>query len=94
MPYGVSILDIEVVTVAVDRGVIVTVTRQSHELGISVETVAAGCVRDEPEEVLRTEIVDPRQGSLRRRYHILSFSVVKISVFHKNPFPNEYVFAI
>ena len=83
IPYSITVLDIEIVTIAVNRGVVVSITCQAHEFCILEEAISSGCVGYEPEEVLRPEVVDPGKRGLRRRNDILTVDIVKITEFHK-----------
>src|SRR5687768_17712099 len=44
---------------------------------VPVERVSAGRVRDDPEEPLAAEVVDPRQRRVRPRDHVLTRLVVE-----------------
>ena len=82
-PYGFAVLDVEVATAHVYRYVVVTVTGDSAKTGIFIEVIAACGVRDQREELLCTEVVDPRVRSLRILNDVFFVCVIKIAKFHE-----------
>ena len=82
VPHGVAVLDVDAVTVHVQRRVIVTVAGQAAHPGIPVKAVTARRVGDQTEEVLAAKVVDPWQGCLRGGDDIFFILVIKISELH------------
>ena len=80
VPDGVAVLDIEVSSAIVHRYIVVAIAGDTTELGILVEAVAAGGIRDEREEILIAQIVDPGPRSLRVCDDVLAMLVVEMTV--------------
>src|SRR5690242_17230063 len=59
-PVVFALADVEVAAARVGRHVVVTVAGEPAQLGVAKEAIATGLVRNEPEEILATEVVDPR----------------------------------
>ena len=81
-PHRATIVDVEVAATGIHRHAIVAVARDTAELGVFVETVAASGVADETEEILIAQIVNPGKRCLRVGDDILAVFVVKITEFH------------
>ena len=84
IPDGITVFQIEVASVVVHRHVVVAIARDATEFGILVKTVASGCVGDEREKILITQIINPRPWGLWIGDDILTVSIIKMSVsfFH------------
>ena len=82
VPHGVAVLDVDAVTVHVQRRVIVAVAGQAAHPGIPVKAVTARRVGDQTEEVLAAKVVDPGQGRLRGGDDVFLVPVIKISELH------------
>ena len=80
VPDGVAVLDIEVSSAIVHRYIVVAIAGDTTELGILVEAVAASGIRDEREEILIAQIVDPGPRSLRVCDDVLAMLVVEMTV--------------
>ena len=86
VPYGIAILDVEIASTIVHRYVVVTIAGDTTELRILVEAITAGGVRDQREEILVAQVVDPGPRGLRVCDDILAMLVVEMTVtflFHK-----------
>ena len=81
-PHVAAVVDVEVPAAGVRGDVVVAVPREAAHLGVAVERVAAGLVRDEREELLGPQVVDPRIGRVRRLDDVLACLVVKLAVPH------------
>src|SRR5690606_22527950 len=55
-------------------------------LRVAVEAVAAACVRDQAEELLRAQVVDPGVGSVRRLDDVLAGFIVEVTELHGETF--------
>jgi hypothetical protein len=82
VPHGVAVLDVDAVTVHVQRRVIVAVAGQPPQPGIPVKAVTAAGVGHQTEKVLAAQIVDPGQGSAGRVDHIFPARIIKMSESH------------
>ena len=82
VPHGVAVLDVDAVTVHVQRRVIVAVAGQAAHPSIPVKAVTAHRVGDQTEEVLAAKVVDPGQGRLRGGDDVFLVPVIKISELH------------
>ena len=82
VPHRIAILDIDMVAVHIQRGAVVAVTGQPAQPRIAVKAVAAGCVGNQREEFLSTQVVDPGQRGLRGGDDVLFVLVVKMSESH------------
>ena len=82
IPDGRPVPDVDMKAVRVQRRGVVPIPRQPPQTGVPVKGVAARRVRQQHEEVLAAEIIDPRQGRPRRGDHILPPLVVKMSEPH------------
>src|SRR5208283_770392 len=77
-----TVLHVEVPAADVGRNVVVPVASQPPKARIAIEAISAGLVRDEPEEVLAPQIVDPRVGGPRCRNDVFAASVVEMAKSH------------
>ena len=82
IPDRISFFNIVVVSVAIIRNIVVTVSRQTKQLSIFIEAIASACVGDQRKEILGTQIVDPRKRSLRRSDDVFLIRIIEISKFH------------
>ena len=80
VPHGLTIFDVEVAATIVHRYVVVTIAGDTAELRILIEAVTAGSVRNQREEVLVAQIVDPGPRGLRVCDDILAMLVVEMTV--------------
>jgi hypothetical protein len=69
-------------TLGIKRAIVVAVAGKPPEPCIAVKAVASRSIADESEKILHTEIVDPRQGCLRRSDNIFSPLIIEISETH------------
>ena len=81
-PHVAAVVDVEVPAARVGGDVVVAVAREAAHLGVAVERVAARLVRDEREELLGAQVVDPRVRRVRRRDDVLACVVVEVAVPH------------
>ena len=81
-PDGAVVVDIEVTTAHVNRNVVVTVSGDSTQTGILKEVVAAGCVGNQREEFLGTQVIDPRIRGSWILNHVFLVCVIKKTKFH------------
>ena len=84
VPDRIAVFDIEVFAVIIIRNIVIAVAGNSQQLGIFIECIAAHCVRDQREEVLVAEVIDPGQRCLRSCDDILAVFVIKITVLDKS----------
>ncbi len=89
-PYIVVIVYVEVTSACIGGNVVVTITGNSEQSCVLIEAITAGSVGEQSEEVLTSEIVDPRVRCIGTSYAILTCSIVKKTVFHKC-FPPEKI---
>ena len=83
IPDGVILLNIVVMSIAVIRNIVVTITCQTKKLRIFIETVTSACIGNQREKILGSQIVDPWEWSLWGCDDIFFSGIIKISVFHK-----------
>ena len=76
------VTNIVVTAALIERAVVVAVACKTQKLRIFIEVIAARRIGDQPEEVLASQVVDPRQRSLRCFDDVLEGVVVKMPVFH------------
>ncbi len=74
------VTEVEEAAAGVARCVVVPVPRQSSEPGIPVEGVPTGGVRDDAEEVLAPQVVDPGQRCVGARDDVLASLIVEAAV--------------
>ena len=82
IPDGIAIFNIVVVSIAVERNIVITVSRQTKKLCIFIEAIATAGIGDQRKEILRTQIVDPWEWCLRRGNNIFFVRIIEISKFH------------
>ena len=80
VPNSIPILDIEITSYTIHRHAVIAITGYTAELGILIKIIAASGVTDQTEEILVSQIIDPRERCLRSRDYILTMLVIKISV--------------
>jgi len=85
-PHVAAIVNREDPPAIVDRSVVVPVAREPTHLGVTVEAVAAAGVRDEPEELLGPQVIDPGVRRVRRLYDVLTGFVVEVAELHVETF--------
>ncbi len=90
-PYVAAVIDVEVTSACIGGNVVVAITGKTKKTSILVEAVAAGSVREQTEEVLTAQIVDPGVGGIRSGYTIFSGSIVKETEFHSFPPNNNFI---
>ena len=83
VPYAGAVADIKPVALAVRRGAVVAVARQTQQLCVTVKAVAARRIGNKAEKILAAQIIDPRQRCARCGDHIFPVLVVKVSIAHK-----------
>src|SRR5690606_17087538 len=74
--------DVVVTPAAIHRHVVVAIAGDPPESRVSVEAVAAAEVRDEAEEALRPEIVDPRVRRLGSGDDVFAVLIVEMAETH------------
>ena len=82
VPHTSPVVHVKVTPSVVHRHTVVAVAREAAELGILAESVSARRVRNQPEEVFRAQVVNPRERGARVGYHVLAPVIIKMSVFH------------
>ena len=82
VPDCVAVLNIIVVSVTVRRCVVVAVAGQPQKAVIPAESISAGGIGNQTEEIMAAQIVDPGQGSPGVSDHIFLMMVVEVSVLH------------
>ena len=91
VPYGIAIFDIEIATAVIHRHTVVAVTGDATELGILVEGITTCCIGYEREEILVTQIIDPRPWGLWVSNHVFAIGVIKMTIlFFCHCFFNVY----
>ena len=83
-PVVAAVVDVVVAAADVGRDVVVAVARQPPQPGVAVEAVAAAGVRDEAEELLGAEVVDPGVGRPRRLDDVLAGGIVEVAEAHES----------
>ncbi len=83
-----GVAQVQVAPAQIEGSAVVVVAREPAQSGVSVERVAAGGVRDDPEIGFASQIVDPRKWRVRARDHILASFIVKVSVAHPLSIPS------
>src|SRR5665811_1890826 len=78
---------VEIAPAQVERNVVVAIAREPAQASVTVERVAAGGIRDDPEIRLATQVVDPGKRGVGARDHILASLVVEVSVAHRCFYP-------
>ena len=83
-PYRVAILDIEISTVVVHWHIVVSISGDSAEFCILIETISTSRVRYQRKEILVAKIINPRPRCLGIGDDILTVGVIKVSIlfFH------------
>ena len=82
IPYRPVVVDIKISAAIIHRHAVVTVAGNAAELRVLAKRVTARRIRNQSEEIFRTQIVDPRERRTRVRNHIFPVLVIEISVFH------------
>ena len=85
IPDTITILYIEVNTIGVHLTVVIAISGNTKKFCILIECISAGSVRDQAEEALGSQIVDPGKRCLRCGDHIFFVIIVKVTEFHKSP---------
>lgn len=80
IPHGVAVLDIEIAAAIVHRHTIVSVAGDTPEFCVLVEGIAACCIGDEREEILVSQIVDPRSWGLWIGNYVLAIVVIEMTI--------------
>ena len=70
IPYGGSVLNIEVEAVGIQGTVVITVTGDPAQPGVPEEGIAACGAGGQGEEVLISQVIDPGKGSAGGGSHI------------------------
>ena len=81
-PHVAAVVDEQVPATDVRGDVVVAVPRQTAHARVPVEGVAARLVGDQGEELLGTQVVDPRVGGQRRGDDVLACCVVEVPEAH------------
>ena len=82
IPDARAVLYIEIDAVRIEGDIVVAVAGNAEELGVLIESIAAGRIGDEAEEVPVPEVVDPGERGPRRRNDVLPCGVVEVTVLH------------
>src|SRR6478736_357776 len=82
-----AVVDVEVAAAGIRRHVVVAIARQTTHLRVTVEAVPAALVRNEPEELLATQVVDPRVRGLGCRDDVFFTGVVEVTKAHDRSAP-------
>ena len=83
IPYGISILNIQIFAVDVCRYIIVTITGQTQQFGILIEGISAAGVGYQTEKLVASQIVDPGKRSLGSSDDIFLMHIIKMTILHK-----------
>jgi hypothetical protein len=84
VPDRITVLNIEIVSVGILWGIVVTESGEPEELGVFVETVTASGVGYDRKEFFASQIIDPGERSPWGGNDVFFIHVVKITVFHGN----------
>ena len=84
VPDRITVLNIEIVSVGILWGIVVTESGEPEELGVFIEAVTASGVGYECEEFFASQIIDPGERGPWRGNDVFFILVVKITVFHGN----------
>ena len=70
--------------------IVVPITGDTQKFCIFIKAVAAAGIGNKTEKAIGSQIIDPRQGSIRALNHIFHRSVIKKSIFHSENPPDYY----
>ena len=82
IPDRIAILNIEVMSVRIERRVVVAITCEAEKLGVFIKSVSAAGIGNQCEEFFTAEIIDPGKRCLWGCDYILFFLIVEMTVFH------------
>ena len=82
VPYGVPVLNVQIFTVDVGRYVIITITGQTQQLCIFIESISAAGVGYQTEKLIAAQVVDPGQGSGGGGNDLLPPGIIEMTEFH------------
>ena len=82
IPDGVTIFDIVILSVGINRQCIVTVTGDTQQFCIFIEAVSAAGIGNKGEETFCAQIVDPWEWCSRGGNDIFSGFIIKMTEFH------------
>ena len=86
LPAGIpdlgSIFYIEILPVVIIGNIVVTVSGETEQFCIFIETVAAACIGNQRKEVRVSEVVDPGKRCSGGRNDIFPMIIIEISKFH------------
>jgi hypothetical protein len=78
------VAQVEVASAGIQGDIVAAAACQPPVAGIPIETVPSRRVRNQGEEFLRTQLIDPRQRRIRLRDHVLAQTIVEIPKIHIN----------
>ena len=82
VPYGITIFNVIVASTLIGWTIIVAVAGQTKQLGIFIEGIAAGGIRNQAEEILCAKIIDPGKGCSGSFNDVFLCRIVKMTEFH------------
>ena len=82
IPYGISILNIQIFAVDVCRYIIVTITGQTQKLCILLKAVDSSGIGSQREKIGASQIIAPRKWRLRCGDDVLLICIIKKTKFH------------
>jgi hypothetical protein len=77
-----AVAEVDVAPARIHGHVVVAVPAEAAQLGVAIKRVAAGGVGDDPEVILASQIVDPRQWCVGPRNDVFAALVVEGPEFH------------
>ena len=82
IPYGIAVLNIDVLSVVIIWNVVIAITRKPEEFGVFVKGISAAGVGYQCEKILISEVIDPGQWCFGCCDDVFLGLVVKMSEFH------------
>ena len=79
---GFVVAQIDIAASEIVRHIVIAVTRDAPQPGITIEGVATSRVRDDPKVGLATKVVDPRQRRIRTGYNVFLILIIEITKLH------------
>ena len=94
IPDGIPIFNIVILSVRINRKRVVTITGDTKQFRIFIETITTTGVGNQRKESVCTQIVDPWKRSIRGGNHIFSGFIIKMSKFHNKNLRKKYRYKI
>ena len=82
IPYGIAVFYIEVFAIGIIRNIIITITCQTKQLRILIESISTTGIGYQGKEFITSQIVDPGKRSFGSRDDVFTVGVIEITKFH------------